>query len=179
MLKWFIVFILAAIAALRWRRATASTRRLPAPGEPAPAFDLPDQDGRTRALEEYRGKWLVLYFYPRDDTSGCTEQAAQFRDALREFDRLNAMVVGVSVDNVQKHAAFRGKYKLLFSLLADVKGVTAARYGSLLDLIVVRFAKRNTFLIDPQGRIAKTYLNVNPSRNAADVIADLKNLAAA
>lgn len=179
MLKWLIVFTLAAIAALLWRRATAATRRLPLPGEPAPAFDLPDQDGRNRALEEYRGKWLVLYFYPRDDTSGCTEQAAQFRDALREFDQLNAMVVGVSVDDVKKHAAFRSKYHLPFSLLADAKGVTAARYGSLLDLLVVRFAKRNTFLIDPQGRIAKTYLQVNPSRNAADVIADLRQLAIA
>ncbi|MGH6755534.1 MAG: peroxiredoxin [Bradyrhizobium sp.] len=178
MLKWFIVFLLAAIAALLWRRATASSRRLPAPGEPAPAFDLPDQDGRTRALEEYRGKWLVLYFYPRDDTTGCTEQAVQFRDALREFDCLNAMVVGISVDDMKKHVAFRSKYKLPFSLLADVKGVTAARYGSLLDLLVLRFAKRNTFLIDPQGRIAKTYLKVNPSRNATDVIADLKSLVA-
>jgi len=179
MLKWLIVFILAAVAALLWRRATASTRRLPQPGEPAPAFDLPDQDGQNRALEEFRGKWLVLYFYPRDDTSGCTEQAAQFRDALIEFDRLNAMVVGVSVDDLRKHAAFRSKYRLPFSLLADVKGVTAARYGSLLDLLVVRFAKRNTFLIDPQGRIAKTYVKVNPSRNAHDVIADLKALVTA
>ena len=83
------------------------------------------------------------------------------------------------MDDVKKHAAFRSKYHLPFSLLSDAKGMTAARYGSLLDLLVMRFAKRNTFLIDPQGRIAKTYLQVNPSRNAADVIADLKTLATA
>jgi peroxiredoxin Q/BCP len=176
MLKWLLIFLLAAIAALLWRRVTSSARRLPQAGDVAPSFDLPDQDGRTRALEEFRGKWLVLYFYPRDGTAGCTEQAAQFRDALREFERLNAAVVGVSVDNVKKHAAFRSKYNLPFLLLADTQGLTAGRYGSLWDLLIARFAKRNTFLIDPQGRIAKVYLEVNPSNNAADVIADLKSL---
>ena len=147
--------------------------RKPQPGEPAPAFTLPDQNGTPRSLSDFAGRHLVLYFYPRDDTPGCAEQAMRFRDRMREIEALGAAVCGISVDGTARHAAFARKYRLPFALLADRKGETAARYGSLVNLIVFRFARRNTFLIDPRGRIAKTYLGVQPALNASEVIQDL------
>lgn len=144
------------------------------PGQPAPDFNLPDQNGKTHRLSDYRGKWLALYFYVKDDTPGCTEQACKFRDDIGELDDLGTEVVGVSVDDTASHANFARKYNLPFPLLADSKGETAARYGSLRS--DGSLAKRNTFLIDPQGRIAKVYLSANTSRNSAEVIEDLKKL---
>lgn len=144
------------------------------PGQPAPDFNLPDQNGKPHRLSDYRGKWLALYFYVKDDTPGCTEQACKFRDDIGELDDLGAEVVGVSVDDTASHAQFARKYNLPFPLLADSKGETAARYGSLRS--DGSLAKRNTFLIDPQGRIAKVYLSANTSRNSAEVIEDLKKL---
>jgi thioredoxin-dependent peroxiredoxin len=178
MIKWLLVAILIGIALLLWRSTAFAKRNLPKPGAPAPGFNLPDQNGKLRADAEFRGKWLVLYFYPRDDTPGCTEQAARFRDTMREFEALGAAVCGVSVDDSESHASFARKYNLPFALLADRNGETATRYGSLHNFGVVKFAKRNTFLVDPQGRVAKVYLGVNAARNARDVAADLKRLAA-
>ena len=146
----------------------------PKVGEPAPDFSLPDQNGQTHKLSDYRGKWLVLYFYVRDDTPGCTEQACKYRDDIHQLSELGAQVVGVSVDNTTSHADFAKKYSLPFPLLADGKGETAARYDSLRG--DGSLAKRNTFLIDPQGRIARIYLSASTSRNSAEVIDDLKKL---
>ena len=170
---------LIAVALLVWRVNAHIERQRPQPGDAAPAFSLPDQNGRTRSLDEFLGSWLVLYFYPRDDTPGCTEQAGRYRDALRDFETLGATVCGISVNDSDSHARFARKYKLTFTLLADRGGRTAARYGSLLDLGFVRLAKRNTFLIDPRGRIATVYVGVNAARNAANVLADLRVTAAA
>ena len=176
MIKWLLVAFLIGVALLLWRMSAFANGNLPKAGDPAPGFGLPDQNGKLRASAEFRGKWLVLYFYPRDDTPGCTEQAARFRDAMRELEALGAAVCGVSVDDSASHAEFARKYNLPFALLADRKGETAARFGSLLNLGVVKFAKRNTFLVDPQGKVAKVYLGVNPARNTQDVTADLKRL---
>ena len=150
----------------------------PKVGQPAPDFTLPDQNGQTHTLADFRGKWLALYFYPKDDTPGCTEQACKFRDDLHQLTELGAQVIGISVDNVSSHAAFAKKYNLQFPLLSDSKAETAARYGSLLNLGIIKFAKRNTFLIDPQGIIVKVYLSANASRNALEVVEDLKKLTA-
>jgi thioredoxin-dependent peroxiredoxin len=152
-------------------------RHLPARGDDAPDFALPDQNGRVRTLGEFRGKWLVLYFYPRDDTPGCTEQAMRFRNTMRDFEQLGAAVCGVSVDNSESHAAFARKYNLPFALLADRKGDVAARYGSLRDFGVIKLARRNTFLIDPDGKISTVYVGVNAAKNAQDVNDTLKTLA--
>ena len=176
MLKWLLTFLVVALAAVFWRMAAASKRHLPAVGDEAPAFELPDQDGKTRTLSEFRGKWLVLYFYPRDDTPGCTAQACRFRDDSSGFEALGAVVCGVSVDNSESHADFARAHQLPFTLLADRGGLTAARYGSLWDLGLVKFAKRNTFLIDPRGRVARVYLSANPAQNSSQVIADLTQL---
>jgi peroxiredoxin Q/BCP len=143
-------------------------------GQPAPDFSLSDQNGKTRTLADFRGKWLALYFYVKDDTPGCTEQACKFRDDIGELKDLGAQVVGVSVDDTDSHASFAKKYNLPFPLLADSKGETAARYGSLRS--DGSMAKRNTFLIDPEGKIARIYLSASTSRNSAEVIEDLKKL---
>jgi peroxiredoxin Q/BCP len=178
MIKWLLVAVVFGFALLLWRIAAYANSNLPKVGDPAPRFDLPDQNGKPRSSDEFRGKWLVLYFYPRDDTPGCTEQAARFRDAMLELESLGAAVCGVSVDDSESHAEFARKYNLPFALLADRQGAVATRYGSLRNLGLVKFAKRNTFLIDPQGQVAKVYLGVNASRNTQDVTTDLRRLAA-
>lgn len=176
MIKWLLIAVVIGVVLLLWRMVAFANRNLPKAGDQAPGFSLPDQNGKSCTNDEFVGKWLVLYFYPRDDTPGCTEQAARYRDAMRDIEALGAAVCGVSVDDSESHAAFARQYNLPFALLADRKGAVAASYGSLLNLGVVRFAKRNTFLIDPRGRVSKVYLGVNPSRNTQDVIEDLKRL---
>jgi peroxiredoxin Q/BCP len=177
MVKWLLIAFVIGVALLLWRLTAFANRNLPKAGGVAPDFSLPDQNGAMRTSGEFRGKWLVLYFYPRDDTPGCTEQAARYRDAMRELEAAGGAVCGVSVDDSDSHAAFARKFNLPFALLADRKGETAARYGSLRDLGLMKFAKRNTFLIDPAGNVAKVYLGVNPARNTTDVVNDLKQRA--
>jgi len=177
MVKWLLIAFVIGVALLLWRLTAFANRNLPKAGGVAPDFSLPDQNGAMRTSGEFRGKWLVLYFYPRDDTPGCTEQAARYRDAMRELEAAGGAICGVSVDDSDSHAAFARKFNLPFALLADRKGETAARYGSLRDFGLLKFAKRNTFLIDPAGKVAKVYLGVNPARNTTDVVNDLKQLA--
>ena len=148
----------------------------PAEGAAAPAFSLPDQAGKTHALSDYAGRWLVLYFYPKDDTPGCTTEACNFRDDIVRIRRLGAEVVGVSVDDTASHADFAAKHKLPFPLLADTGGAVAESYGALRDLMVMKLAKRQTYIIDPRGRIARRYLEVDPKTHAAAVLADLAQL---
>ncbi|MBU1215194.1 MAG: peroxiredoxin [Gammaproteobacteria bacterium] len=176
-MKWLILFgFFAALSLLVMQMARAG--ELPKVGEAAPGFELPDQHGVVHGLQQYAGKWLVLYFYPKDDTPGCTQEACAFRDDLHKLAAMGAVVIGISVDDSQSHAEFAEKYHLPFPLLADKSGAVAARYGALLDLLVFKVAKRYTFLIDPQGRIAKVYLKVETSRHSTEVIEDLKALIA-
>ena len=177
-MKWFaVVAALVVFAALFVARA-ARSGELPEVGKPAPDFNLPDQNGKQHVLQEYRGKWLVLYFYPKDDTPGCTQEACAFRDDLNQITGLGAQVVGVSVDDTDSHAEFAKKYHLPFPLLADKSTETAARYGALMNLWLIKFARRYTFLIDPQGNISKVYLSVETSRHSKQIIEDLKKLTA-
>lgn len=147
-------------------------------GQSAPDFKLADQHGKIHTLADFHGKWLALYFYPKDDTPGCTRQACSFRDGLQDLADLGAEVLGVSVDGTSSHADFAKKYHLQFPLLADTAAETTARYHSLINLGIVKFARRNTFLIDPQGKIARIYLSASAARNSAEVIKDLKHLQA-
>lgn len=154
--------------------ASAAMAAVPVVGTVAPDFSLPDQHGKLRSLSEWRGKWVVLYFYPRDDTPGCTEEACTFRDDLEQLSALDAQVVGVSVDTSASHKAFAEKYHLPFPLLADVKAEVATNYGAVSNWLVMKLAKRYTFLINPQGKIAKAYLSVDTSRHSAEILNDLK-----
>jgi thioredoxin-dependent peroxiredoxin len=165
-----------ALLALMSLFTVAAQAAVPSVGTPAPSFSLPDQTGKVRSLSDWRGQWVVLYFYPKDNTPGCTEEACTFRDDMEQLSALQAQVVGVSVDTTESHKAFAEKYHLPFPLLADSKAEVAASYGALTDLLVMKLAKRYTFLIDPQGRIAKAYLSVNTSKHSLEIINDLKQL---
>jgi peroxiredoxin Q/BCP len=153
---------------------TGAWGALPAAGASAPAFSLADQSGKPRSLAEFRGKWVVLYFYPKDDTPGCTEEACKFRDDIFVLEQMGAQVIGVSLDDVASHAQFAKKYSLPFPLLADPSGAVTRSYGALAQ--GSRYAQRYTFLIDPAGKVAKVYTSVETSRHSAEVIADLKRL---
>lgn len=148
------------------------------PGDPAPDFELLDQHGQQHGLARYQGQWLVLYFYPKDDTPGCTAEACEFRDDLLVLRRMAVAVVGVSLDKVQSHAEFAAKYHLSFPLLSDRDGEVARAYGALFRLGPLRFAKRHTFLVDPAGRIARIYRKVDPKTHSDQVIRDLQALQA-
>ena len=154
----------------------SSATTLPKVGEKAPDFNLPDTRGELHGLSNYSGKWLVLYFYPKDDTPGCTKEACSFRDDLSKLDKLGAQIVGVSVDDSGSHAKFAEKYHLPFPLLSDKDGKVADSYGALMNLFVMKVAKRYTYLIDPQGTIAKVYLSVDTSRHSQEIIDDLQVL---
>lgn len=173
-MKWLVLAVLLIAALLLWRvmRPTVRLRV----GDLAPAFELSDQHGVIHTLTSYRGRWLVLYFYPRDDTPGCTREACQFRDAYASLCALPAEVLGVSVDPADTHARFAAKYQLPFAMLADTQGSVAARYGVLIKLGRWQFARRVSFIIAPDGRIAHIFANVKPARHANEVIAILKAL---
>ena len=174
-MKWLILFgLIAAVALLVSQMARAG--ELPKVGDAAPDFDLKDQNGESHQLKDFAGKWLVLYFYPKDDTPGCTQEACAFRDDLSKLTKLGAQVVGISVDDGASHAEFAKKYHLPFPLLADKSAEVAARYGALLDLGVFKIAKRYTFLIDTQGKVAKVYQKVETSRHSTEIIDDVKQL---
>ena len=174
-MKILAVIAVVAIALLVFR-AVSFGGTVPKIGQPAPDFNLPDARQQPHKLADYAGKWLVLYFYPKDDTPGCTEEACHFRDDLAQLEKLGAKVVGVSVDNTDSHAKFAEKYQLPFPLLADIDGKVADSYGALMNLGIFKKARRYTFLIDPKGNVAKIYLNVDTSRHSQEIIDDLKKL---
>lgn len=154
---------------------TAPLRASPPVGTPAPAFTLPDQQGKTRRLEDYGGKWLVLYFYPKDGTPGCTTQACEFRDNIFAFRRLGAAIVGISLDDVDTHREFAAEHSLPFTLLAD-DGEVAREYGVLRNFGAVQLASRQTFLITPDGIIARHYDKVDVDTHSAEVLRDIEQL---
>ena len=145
-------------------------------GDDAPTFTLPDSQGNQVNLSDYKNKWLVLYFYPKDDTPGCTTEACHFRDDFKFLESLGAKVVGVSIDDSFSHKKFAEKYNLPFPLLSDSSGEVASRYGALNNFLVIKLAKRYTYLINPQGKIAKIYLSIDTSKHSQEIIEDLKTL---
>ncbi|HEY8355640.1 MAG TPA: peroxiredoxin [Methylophilaceae bacterium] len=171
-----IVICLAVIVTFLVFNKLSRAGTIPEIGNAAPAFALPDAGKRIHTLQDYAGKWLVLYFYPKNDTPGCTKEACAFRDDLFQIEKLNARVVGISVDDTDSHAAFARKYNLPFPLLSDTDGKVADSYGALRNLGFTKVARRYTFLIDPAGRIARVYLSVDTSRHSREIIEDLKRL---
>jgi peroxiredoxin Q/BCP len=145
-------------------------------GEAAPDFELVDQDGQLHSIEDYRGKWVALYFYPKDGTPGCTTEACEFRDNIFAFRAANCQILGVSLDDADSHKAFSEKHGLPFPLLADTQGLAADAYGVKSRMLGMTIARRQTFLIDPEGNVAKHYDKVNPESHSAEVLADLEAL---
>ena len=152
------------------------------PGDIAPDFTLPDGDGNPVSLADLRGKWVVLYFYPRDNTPGCTKEACGFRDVYPTYESKNVVVLGVSTDDAKAHTKFSTKFNLPFPLLSDAEGEMAARYDSygLKKFMGKEYMgiSRNTFIINPDGAIAKVYLKVKPEPHAEQVLSDLEALMA-
>ncbi len=170
--KTLFFFIIVTVMIFFSRAATAEINV----GDPAPGFNLVDQYGKTHQLADYQGKWVVLYFYPKDDTPGCTKEACNFRDDILQLQELNAQVLGVSLDDAESHAKFAEKYGLPFPLLSDAGGEVAKQYGSLWSLGPVKIATRHSFIIDTRGKLAKIYRDVSPETHSDEVIADLKSL---
>ena len=145
-------------------------------GKAAPEFELPDQDGQLHSLEDYRDQWVVLYFYPKDETPGCTTEACEFRDNIFAYRKLNARILGVSLDDIESHKAFAENHGLPFPLLADTEGTTADAYGVKTKWAGFTIAKRQTFIIDPEGVVVKHYQKVKPDIHAKEVLAALTDL---
>jgi len=169
-------FALAGLFAALSRPVAAET---PSVGQAAPAVSLPSQEGSTVSLGAYKGKWVVLYFYPKDFTSGCTIEAHNFQRDLAKYEKANAVILGVSLDSADSHKGFCAKEGLAFKLLADSDEAATKAYGSVATYNGKTYAARNTFLIDPAGVIRKVYLKVNPETHSDDVLADLARLEAA
>ena len=146
---------------------------MPQAGQQAPGFTLPSQDGTQISLDSFKGKWVVLYFYPKDMTSGCTKEAHNFQADQDKYTKDNAVILGVSVDSVDSHKQFCTKENLTFRLLADPDKKVVKAYGSLGNFGPVEIAKRNTFLIDPTGKIVKVWTGVDPSKHSEEVLAEL------
>jgi thioredoxin-dependent peroxiredoxin len=149
---------------------------MPAVGTAAPDFSLPSEDGSTVSLKDFHGKWVVLYFYPKDGTPGCTIEAHNFQRDQAEYAKRNAVVVGVSVDTSSSHKEFCAKEGLTFKLLADTDHQVVKEYGSTADWKGNEIAARNTFIIDPQGKIVRAYATVDPNKHSQEVLGALDEL---
>jgi peroxiredoxin Q/BCP len=168
----------SSLAAALWLTllAAAASAEQPAAGDAAPDFELKDQDGEIHAIEDYRGKWVALYFYPKDGTPGCTTEACEFRDNIFAFRNKDCQILGVSLDDEASHKEFSEKHGLPFPLLADTDGSTAEAYGVKSRMLGFAVAKRQTFLIDPDGNVARHYEDVDPDTHSQEILADLDAL---
>jgi peroxiredoxin Q/BCP len=173
---WIFVAVIVLLLGFAVVRAMSTGKKALASGAPAPDFTLNSQDGKPLSLHDFRGKWVVLYFYPKDFTSGCTKEAHNFQRDLRQYEEKNAIILGVSVQDETTHQKFCAKEGLSFKLLADTNHEVSASYDSLVNLGVAKLSARHTFLIDPSGFVRKTYLNVNAEKHSAEVLADLAQL---
>jgi peroxiredoxin Q/BCP len=168
-----------ALAALSVSVCAAEPGKSPAEGSAAPAVKLQDQAGAWHTLEQYKGKWVVLYFYPKDDTPGCTTQACELRDNIFAFRKADAVILGVSVDDVESHKKFAESHSLPFTILADPTKEVSKSYGVLKSFGPAQIASRQTFLIGPNGKIVKHWADVNPKGHSDMVLAEIKAHSAA
>jgi peroxiredoxin Q/BCP len=166
-----LLLVVGAAFALRAFAAGADT--MPAVGQVAPLFTLPSQEGVQVSLASFRGKWVVLYFYPKDMTSGCTLEAHNFQRDQAKYEAAHAVILGVSVDSADSHKQFCTKEGLSFRLLADTDHKVTEAYGTLVNYMGLKIAKRNTFLIDPQGKIVKVWTSVGPAHHSEEVLTEL------
>lgn len=174
MIKYFLlcavlVIGLAAVSAHAFADA-------PAVGAAAPAFSLTTNEGKPASLKDFRGKWVVLYFYPKDFTSGCTLEAHNFQRDLSKYKKLHAVILGVSVDTAESHKSFCAKEGLNFKLLADTDSKVSDSYGSVMEYKGMKLSARHTFIIDPKGKIAQAFMDVKPAEHSEEVLAALATL---
>src|ERR1700728_41583 len=171
-----VLAILAGVLGLGYVRLQAAGDKAPATGAAAPDFTLYSQEGTPVSLHEYRGKWVVLYFYPKDFTSGCTTEAHNFQRDLAQYQQKDAVILGVSADTTDSHQKFCAKEGLNFKLLSDTDHKVSEEYGSIMNLGVKKLSARHTFLINPDGVIVKEYLDVDPSKHSGEVLVALTEL---
>lgn len=167
---------LAGLASAAPAPNAAADFKGPAVGTPAPDFSLTTNEGKPASLKDFHGKWVVLYFYPKDFTGGCTLEAHNFQRDLAKYEAAHAVILGVSVDTAESHKSFCAKEGLAFKLLSDPKGEVSSRYGSTMDYNGATYAARNTFLVDPEGKIAKEFIGVQPAGHSDEVLAALGGL---
>jgi peroxiredoxin Q/BCP len=172
-----LVVVGLIVVAGAYRMVSASSDKAPAVGAVAPDFTLNSQEGKAVSLGEYRGKWVVLYFYPKDFTSGCTTEAHNFQRDMAQYEAKNAVIIGVSVDRADSHQKFCAKEGLNFKLLADTEHKVSEEYGSIMNVMgVKKLSARHTFLVNPQGVIVKEFMDVKPAEHSAEVLAALTEL---
>src|ERR1700684_1215667 len=171
-----VLAILAGMLGLDYVGLRATSDKAPATGAAAPDFTLNSQEGTPVSLHEYRGKWVVLYFYPKDFTSGCTTEAHNFQRDLAQYQQKDAVILGVSADTTDSHQKFCSKEGLIFKLLSDTDHRVSEEYGSIMNLGVKKLSARHTFLINPDGVIVKEYLDVDPGKHSEEVLAALTEL---
>jgi len=174
--KRFVGVLLSVMALSGMQGADTPKSPQPQVGQPAPDFSLPSVEGRPVSLKDYKGKWVVLYFYPKDFTSGCTLEARNFQRDLAKYQNQSAIILGVSADTTQSHKDFCAKEGLNFKVLADPELKAITQYGSAMEYNGMKMAARNTFLINPEGKIAKVYTGVNPAVHSDEVLKDLAAL---
>ncbi|HEX3248715.1 MAG TPA: peroxiredoxin [Pyrinomonadaceae bacterium] len=173
--KYAFLLVFAIVAVLACNHVSA-TNGLPEVGTAAPTFNLTTNEGKQVSLGDFKGKWVVLYFYPKDFTSGCTLEAHNFQRDLAKYDAANAVILGVSVDTAESHKDFCAKEGLNFKLLSDSEAKVSEQYGSIMEYNGAKLSARNTFIIDPQGKIAKVFEKVKPAGHSEEVLAALASL---
>jgi peroxiredoxin Q/BCP len=175
MKKGFLV-IACLVLAVMAVQAFNSPGEVPAAGAAAPTFKLTTNEGKEASLSDFKGQWVVLYFYPKDFTSGCTLEAHNFQRDLAKYEQAKTVILGVSVDTAESHKDFCAKEGLNFKLLADVGAKVSEQYGSIMEYQGAKYSARNTFIIDPQGKIAKVFVKVSPAGHSDEVLATLAEL---
>lgn len=175
MKRYLLITALVAVGLLATGVA-ASVADAPAVGSVAPEFTLTTNEGTPASLKDFRGKWVVLYFYPKDFTSGCTLQARNFQRDLKSYEQMNAVILGVSVDSAESHKEFCAKEGLTFKLLSDTDAKVSNEYGSVMEYGGAKLSARNTFIIDPEGKVAKVFMKVRPAGHSEEVLTALSEL---
>jgi thioredoxin-dependent peroxiredoxin len=175
MSKYVFLLAFAVVAVLACNRVSA-VNELPAVGAAAPGFNLTTNEGKQVNLNDFKGKWVVLYFYPKDFTQGCTIEARNFQRDLTKYEAVNAVILGVSVDNADSHKEFCAKEGLNFKLLADTDAKVSEQYGSVMEYNGAKLSARNTFIIDPQGKVVKVFEKVKVAAHSEEVLAALATL---
>jgi len=173
---WILLILVVIFAVMVRFSALRAGDKAPAVGTLAPDFTLNSQEGKPVSLHDFKGKWVVLYFYPKDFTSGCTVEAHNFQRDLAQYEQKNATIVGISMQDENSHQKFCAKEGLSFKLLADSQHDVSTRYDSVMNLGIAKLSSRHTFLIDPQGKVERVWLDVKPDKHSEEVLAALTEL---